>query len=162
MLAHRPAAATNPLLNRSATTNNPLRVRADGRTPQGKRIRDLFRAFQTAAGDAGDPATVANILAAAELTVAAEAARAALLAGSGDIEQVIRLENLAARSVRRLGIKPAAAPKPPSIHEYVRGLAPGEPAGAPAGAPASNSPPSAEAHHGPWDDGGASGEDSVT
>jgi hypothetical protein len=44
MLAHRTTAATNPLLNRAAVTNNPLRVRADGRTSQGKRIRDLFRA----------------------------------------------------------------------------------------------------------------------
>jgi hypothetical protein len=122
MFAHRTTAATNPLLNRAAMTNDPLRVRADGRTPQGKRIRDLFRAFQAAAGNGSDPATVASILAAAELTVAAEAARAALLAGGGDIEQVVRLENLAARAVRRLGIK---APKPPTLGEHLSARAAG-------------------------------------
>ena len=62
---------------------------------------------------------MASILAAAGLTVAAEAARAALLAGGGDIEQVVRLENLAARAVRRLGHKLGAVPRPPSLSGHL-------------------------------------------
>jgi hypothetical protein len=119
MLANRPAILTGSPTSRAAITNDPLRVRADGRTPQGRRLRDLFRSFQVAAGNPSDPASVASILAAAELTVAAEEARAALLAGSGDIEQVVRLENLAARAVRRLGVKPGVAPKAPTLAEHL-------------------------------------------
>jgi hypothetical protein len=121
MLANRPASASNSQMNRAALTNNPLRVRADGRTPRGRRIRDLFRAYQSAAGNPSDPAGVASILAAAELTVAAEEARAALLARIGDVDQVIRLENLAARAVRRLGIRPGAERKVPTLAEWAEG-----------------------------------------
>jgi hypothetical protein len=164
MLTIRTAAATNPLLNRAAITNDPLRVRADGRTPQGRRIRDLYRDYSNALGKPAESAIQAAVLAAAELMVAAEAARAALLAGAGDIEQVVRLENLAARAVRRLGIRPGAAPKPPSIRDYVRGLEPAPaPAGAPSVVPASTSPPATETHHeAPHGDGEASGEDGAT
>jgi hypothetical protein len=105
-------------------TNDPLRVRADGRTPQGRRIRDLFRAWHIGMGQPSDPTVQALVLTAAELTVAAETARAALLAGTGDIDAVVRLENLASRSVRKLGIKPGAHPKPPTIREYIASLSP--------------------------------------
>jgi len=92
------------------------------------------------------------------------------LAGDAAIslEDLVRLDNLAIRATKALGIKPAAAPKPPSIHEYVRGLEPAarnaEPAPAPAGAdtvaPASASRLAAETHHEPpHGDGEASGED---
>jgi hypothetical protein len=120
MLTHRPTVATNPLLNRAAVTNDPLRVRADGRTPQGKRIRDLYRSYWDAIGRPSNPAIQAAVLAASELMVAAEGARAEFLAGRGDIEQIVRLENLAARAVRRLGIKPdAAVPTPQTPAEYL-------------------------------------------
>jgi hypothetical protein len=109
MLTTRTTAATNPLLNRAAVTNDPLRVRADGRTPQGRRTRDLYRSYFDAIGRPGNPAMQASVLAAAELMVAAERARAEFLAGRGDVEQIVRLENLAARSVRRLGIEAGAA-----------------------------------------------------
>ena len=52
-----------------------------------------------------------KMLAAAELMVAAKNARAELLAGRGDVEQVVRLENLANRAVKRLGIKPPERPR---------------------------------------------------
>jgi hypothetical protein len=135
-LATRTAAPTNPLLNRAAVTNDPLRVRADGRTPQGKRIRDLYRSYWDAIGRPSNAAIQAAVLAASELMVAAEGARAEFLAGRGDVEQIVRLENLAARSVRRLGIKAGAAvavPQTPA--EYLARRA-AERAGKPSGDPA--------------------------
>jgi hypothetical protein len=110
--ATRAAIAARPLTSRSATTNRPLR-RANGNTATGRRVRDLFRAYVTGAGNPDSDAFRAAALAAAELTVAAEAARAKLVAGEGDLDQLIRLENLASRSVRRLGIKAVPdKPKP--------------------------------------------------
>jgi hypothetical protein len=105
----RRCTAPNRQLNRVAATNDPL-VRADGRTPQGRWIRDLYRAWHVAMGQPNDPAAQAGILAAAELLVAAESARTLLLAGTGDVDQVVRLENLSGRAVRKLGIKPACQP----------------------------------------------------
>jgi hypothetical protein len=87
---------------RSRRTNRPLS--AAGNTSQGRRIRDLYRAYAGALGNPDDPGTQAQLLAAVELAVAAETARAALLAGRGDVDQVIRLENLSARALRRLGL----------------------------------------------------------
>jgi hypothetical protein len=110
MLAARTTAVSSSPMNRSATTNNPLRVRADGRTPGGRRVRDLYRGFFDAMGRPRDPTVQAGIIAAAELLTAAETARTELLAGRGDVEQVIRLENLSARAIKRLGIKPNAEP----------------------------------------------------
>jgi hypothetical protein len=128
-LTTRAAAATNPLLNRAAMTNDPLRVRADGRTPQGRRTRDLYRSYFDAVGRPSNPAIQASVLAAAELMVAAERARAEFLAGRGDVEQI-------ARSVRRLGIKAGAAPAPPPTPaEYLARRA-AERAGKPSGDPA--------------------------
>jgi hypothetical protein len=116
---NRTGIASAPLTSRAALTNDPLRKRADGRTPQGRRIRDLFRAYSTAMGAPSDPGTQAAILAAAELVVAAECARAKLLADGGDVEQLIRLENLAARATRRLGLKPESQSRPPSLTEHL-------------------------------------------
>lgn len=46
----------------------------------------------------------ADALRAAELMVAAEEARAKLLAGEGDANAVVRMENRAARAARKLGV----------------------------------------------------------
>jgi hypothetical protein len=120
MLATRTAAASRPTINRSRLTNDPLRVRADGRTPQGRRLRDLFRSYMVGLNNPVDPATQASVLAAAELMVAAEAARARLLAGQGDVDQVVRLENLSGRAVRKLGIRLGSASAPaPTPAEYL-------------------------------------------
>jgi hypothetical protein len=119
MALNRPSTASVPLTSRAALTNDPLRARADGRTPQGRRIRDLFRAYSSAMGSPSDPATQAAILAAAELVVAAERARAKVLDDGGDVEQLIRLENLAARATRRLGVKPNCESRPPSLAEHL-------------------------------------------
>jgi len=134
MLANHTAAVIKSTTNQSATTNDPLRVRADGRTPQGRRVRDLFRSYLGALGSPNDPGAQAAVLAAAELVVAAETARAALLAGTGDVDQVVRLENLSARAIRKLGIKGAAA-KGPSLAEHLAARA-AEAAGKPPEVPA--------------------------
>jgi hypothetical protein len=109
----RPSITRVSTTNRARLTNDPL-VRASGRTPAGRRIRDLFRSYSSALGNPGDPGTQAAILAAAELVVAAEAARSKLFAdgSNADVEQLVRLENLAARSLRRLGIKPTGRATP--------------------------------------------------
>jgi hypothetical protein len=116
---NRTGIALAPLASRAALTNDPLRKRVDGRTPRGRRIRDLFRAYSTAMGAPSDPGTQAAILAAAELVVAAECARAKVLADGDDVEQLIRLENLAARATRRLGVKPTSEARPPSLTEHL-------------------------------------------
>jgi hypothetical protein len=101
-----------------------MRARASGRTSGGRRVRDLYRAYLAGVSNPDD-ACRAQVLAAAELMVAAENARAELLAGAADIEQIVRLENLANRAVKRLGLKPTAASQP-SLSEYLAAKAPAE------------------------------------
>jgi hypothetical protein len=64
-------------------------------------------------------ALIAWLFAIVELVVAAERARAKFLADGGDVEQLIRLENLAARATRRLGVKPNCESRPPSLAEHL-------------------------------------------
>jgi hypothetical protein len=127
MLANRTSVTARPSTNRAAVTNNPL-ARADGRTPQGRRIRDLYRLWHAAMGCPADATVQATILAAAELMVAAETAHAALLAGTGDVDQVVRLENLSGRAVRKLGLQASApATPPPSLSAWAQQAAPPRP-----------------------------------
>jgi hypothetical protein len=92
-------------LHRARLTNNPLMVRANRHTSQGRRIADLFEAYLKALGQPTDPVLIANILAAAELKASAEILRAKLLAGAAvDLDQVIKVEGLASRSERKLGL----------------------------------------------------------
>jgi len=101
---------------RSKITNDPIRAQRHGRGAAGRRIRDLFRSYVTQLGNPEDAATQAGVLAAAELIVAAEVARADLLAGRGDLNAVVRIENLSARALRRLGLgKPAPKPTGPTL-----------------------------------------------
>jgi hypothetical protein len=95
---------------RSRTTNDPL-SRNSQATAAGRRVADLFRSFLRAMADRGCIAQ-ADALRAAELTVAAEDARARLLAGAGDADELVRIENLAARAVRKLGLDQQRAAKP--------------------------------------------------
>jgi hypothetical protein len=77
-------------------------------------------------GNPTEAARQADALAAAELKVACEDARTGFLVGTGnlaDIEQVVRLENLADRAVRKLGIKPGAAPAGPTLEQHLARLA---------------------------------------
>jgi hypothetical protein len=72
----------------------------------------LFRSFMRQAGNPTEPATQAAILALSEQMVLAELARNEALAGGGltkiGLELVIRAENLANRTLKRLKLdKPA-------------------------------------------------------
>jgi hypothetical protein len=80
-------------------------------------LRDLYRAYLQHVANPDDVCR-AQVLAAAELVCAAENERSKLLAGQGDVEQVVRLENLANRAVRRLGIKRTERP-PLTIREQL-------------------------------------------
>jgi hypothetical protein len=123
----RTAVAIKPAASRAKVTNDPIRARASGNSRQGRRLRDLYAAYMVALGHPAGPTTHAAVLAACELLVAAENARAALLAGRGDVDQVVRLENLAARAVRRLGLKPGGnAPHVPLRDRLTAAAAEGE------------------------------------
>jgi hypothetical protein len=110
----RAAATAEPLPTRRAKiTNNPMSVRASLNTSQGRRVADLYRSYLRAMGDPAGTVAQANVLAAAELAVAAEMARVDLLAGKADVDQLVKLENLAARATKRLGIKPGRRRRSP-------------------------------------------------
>ena len=99
------AAGLPPASSRSAATNRPA-SRWNANTAHGRRCRDLFKSFLKQAGDPGEPATQAAITALAEQIVIAEQARADCLAEGGltkiGLELVIRAENLANRTLKRL------------------------------------------------------------
>ena len=72
--------------------------------------------FITAIGpDAVTDLMLVTVRKAAELTVAAEAARAAVLAGgscAADLDMLVKLEGEARRAIRALGLKPLDVAKP--------------------------------------------------
>ena len=119
--SYRGAAAVEPPKRlRAKLTNSPLSVRASRNTALGRRVADLFRAFVTALGNPVDTVTLSNVLAAAELKAAAEVTRAKLLAGAEvDPMLVVKLEGLASRAERKLGVRPVAAAKVPSLAEHI-------------------------------------------
>jgi hypothetical protein len=108
-------------MGRSKTTNKPGFLAPLTPLRQTRRRRDLIRMFIAAIGpEAGDLALV-QVRKAAELTVAAEGLRAAVLNGGSNAatwDALIKLEGEARRAVRALGLKPDAAkrldaPSPP-------------------------------------------------
>jgi hypothetical protein len=119
---HPPAAralsAPRAATLRSAITNDPVASRTRN-TARGRRVADLFRGYMAALGSPEDVVTQASILAAAELKVAAEDARKRTLDGAGDADALVRIENLAHRAERKLGIKPANKPSGPSLAEHL-------------------------------------------
>lgn len=104
---------------RSRRTNDVFSGGLSKNTAVGRRVCDLLRGFLRATGDPSDTVLQSNALRAAELTVAAETARAKLLAGDGDIDAVVRIEGMAARAVRTLGIKPAPSAPTVSLREQL-------------------------------------------
>jgi hypothetical protein len=114
-------------MGRSKTTNKPGYLAPPTPLRQTRRRRDLIRMFVAAIGpEAGDLALV-SVRKAAELTVAAEAARARVLNGgtseadrvcAADLDMLVKLEGEARRAIRALGLKPldakrVEAPPPP-------------------------------------------------
>jgi hypothetical protein len=127
MLAHRAPAAPAPSHpGRSATY-------CRSNTARGRRIADLVRAYLAALGDPADIERQSAVIAAAELAVLAEEARTAALkqGAAADLDQVVRVQGAADRALRRLGIRPGAEPKVPSLAEWAEGVrnAPPSPCG---------------------------------
>ena len=76
-----------------------------------------------ALGNPVDTVTLSNVLAAAELKAASELMRDKLLAGAPDVDHVllVKIEGLANRAERKLGIAPRVGPKPPkTLAEHLR------------------------------------------
>jgi hypothetical protein len=119
----------------------------DGRTVAARRARELAQAFQAELGGTVSATQLFAIDRASALMALAEDAKARRLAGNGDVslEDLVRIDNAAARAVKALGIKPAAATRPPSIRDYLRGRGT-EAAGA---SSAPNHPLEEKTHHGP-------------
>ena len=108
-------------LQRARVTNDPaflpregsrLGTRANGWRAQERRRRDLIATLVNALGgrDAISDLALIAVKRAAELTCAAERARAVILTsssiGPNDLEMLSRLEGAALRAVRALGLKP--------------------------------------------------------
>jgi hypothetical protein len=101
-------------MGRSKTTNKPGYLAPLTPLRQTRRRRDLIALFIDGLGgrDAVTDLTLVTVRKAAELTVAAEAARAAVLAGgkcAADLDMLVKLEGEARRAVRALGLKIDAA-----------------------------------------------------
>jgi hypothetical protein len=107
--ALRPDRRRFPSASRSALSNDPAFLARQPLSPraQNRRRKDLIAAFLAALGpEAGNDLTQVMVRRAAELTVAAEVARANMLNGvPTDMLALVRLEGVAARAVRVLGIK---------------------------------------------------------
>jgi hypothetical protein len=130
--SRRPTVALSSARSRSAATNRP-QARWNGNSVVGRRCRDLYKAYLKQLGYPDDPAAQAAILAAAEQTVLAEIARQDCLSAmtAVNVELVVRLENMAARSLRRLKLdKPVSSKRAgPSLDDIkARYSAPAAPA----------------------------------
>jgi hypothetical protein len=109
-----------PIVRRSRVTND-ITTRCNQSTASGRRLNDLLRDFLRQMGNPTTAGAQVMALEAAELVLMAEDARARLLAGNGDADQVVRLQNLAHRAVRKLGIDQQRNAKPKqSLADYAR------------------------------------------
>jgi hypothetical protein len=157
MLENRAATIRQPSLARALGVELPSRQRArrtndplatiETNTARGRRIADLVRAYLKALGNPTDIERQAAVIAADELQVLAEEARAAALkSGSPDLDQVERVQGAADRAVRRLGIKPGAArSNEPDLATYLSQITTeSEDADASSGGPSAETPAEAE------------------
>jgi hypothetical protein len=111
---------------RSKITSKPRKPVLAATSTYGKRLRDLMELYAEALGGWSklSDITAANVRKAAELTALAERARHEALrngVGVDQWDQLIRLENLAARSVKALGLDQRRREQTgPTLEEYVR------------------------------------------
>jgi hypothetical protein len=101
------ASAPVSRTNRSAVTNGSKWLPGvDMRSAQGRRFKDLVRAFTVDLGDELSTAETALVRQAAALTVRAEDVQAALVKGGAvDDEELVRLTNAATRILTVLGMR---------------------------------------------------------
>jgi hypothetical protein len=103
----RRAIKRRPSNYHSRLTSHPHQPSVSRRSALGKRLRDLADAFAERFGgwDALSVPVAADVRRAAELVALSEQARAdALRNGLADPSQLIKLEGIADRAVRRLGL----------------------------------------------------------
>lgn len=131
MQSARSATAKSSTTNRAKISNDPRYLAGHtGRSPAGRRRRDLVNFYVDALGGADNvtPVQVTDIRRAAELTALAEETRAkALCEGTGavDLAALVRLEGAASRAVRALGIKSGpSAQRTPTISEWMAAQTP--------------------------------------
>jgi len=130
MLENAAQSDSRPRRLRAAVTNDPLRLRGlDARSRTGRRRADLIVQFTVALGgrDRITEGQLGDIVRAAELVALAEDARfTALTKGGSEVDLVglVRLEGVADRAVRRLGISSAAGKPaaPPDLKAYLAAL----------------------------------------
>jgi hypothetical protein len=115
----------------------------DYRTCASRRARELVEAFRAELGGAVSVTQRLAIERASALMALAEDTKARRLAGADDVslEDLVRIDNAAARAVKALGIGKAAGAKPPSLADYIAARGGG-------GAGASSAPPTEKTHHG--------------
>jgi hypothetical protein len=107
---------------KSAITRSPA-GRLDGRSPTGKRVRDLFQAVMARLNQPADVIVQADALAWAELKSASEVARARLLEGdTKSSNEIVRLENLTRRAAISVGLESAVGEAPLSISDRLAAL----------------------------------------
>lgn len=125
--ARRPRGTSEARLPtvRSAVTNDPFKAPAgiDGRSPEGRRFRDLCLSLATDLGgvDEISDSTALLIRQAATLSVHLERLQARLATGDSDIRtisEVSRLANVHGRALRALGIRKPVAKKR-TIQDYL-------------------------------------------
>lgn len=118
------AIAPRSSTNRAKITNDPRKLLgSDGRKREGRRRRDLVSIFLDSLGGraAATELQLVIVRKAAELTVAAETARARLLTGdvAVNLEALVKLEGEARRAVRALGIKSGGRKPAPTLADYL-------------------------------------------
>jgi hypothetical protein len=118
-----PAVAARSPTVRSAVTNDPLFLRGvDGRSMVARRYRDVAIALADDLGGQDKLSEPAKILVrhAAALTVQVEGLQWKIVASEDvDSEQLVRLSNVLARTLQRLGLnKPRVAREPSPIVEH--------------------------------------------
>jgi hypothetical protein len=121
--SQRTAISRRPTSNRSRLTNRPRKMVISARTSLGRRMKDLAQGFAERLGgwSALTVGQAAAVRQAAELACLAEQARAdALRNGCVDPVGLARLEGVAARAERRLGLpRETRGPTTPSLKEYL-------------------------------------------
>jgi len=115
-IAARKLADTAPMVRRSRAGS----LRFDGRSRTARRVKELAAGYiaQLGGGDV-DAATLAAVKKAAELVVVAEKLRGRALRGESiDLSEMVKVQGVADRAVRALGIKPGK-PVLPSLAEHL-------------------------------------------
>lgn len=107
--------------HRSAITARPD-ARLNGNSHVGRRCRDLYKALSARLGHPADIVIQANILAWAELKAAAEVARARLLEGGSNSNELVRIENLCRRAAASVGLEPGSSSEPEDTYGRYGGL----------------------------------------